>query len=61
MSMQCKARRRAGVVLAAVGLITVGAGLGAAVAAILIQQATEPAAEYTVGPSAERIRTQPGR
>lgn len=60
MSMQRKTRRRAGVMLAAVGLISAGAGLGAAIAAILIQQATEPASEYTVGLSSERTRRQPG-
>lgn len=60
MIMQRKTRRRAGVALAAVGLISAGAGLGAAVAAILIQQATDPTAEFAARSSSERARSQPG-
>lgn len=60
MSMQRKMRRRAGLALAAIGLLSAGAGLGAAVAAILIQQATEPAAGLAVRSLSERTRAQPG-
>ncbi|SEA39800.1 hypothetical protein SAMN04488580_102553 [Mycobacterium sp. 283mftsu] len=60
MGVQRTTRRRAGIVLAAVGLVSVGAGLGAAVAAIVIQQVTEPAAEIAVRSLPERTRTQPG-
>lgn len=59
MIMQRKTRRRAGVALAAVGLISAGAGLGAAIAAVLIQQATDPTADFAAGSSSEPVRSQP--
>ncbi len=60
MGIQRTMWRPAGMALAAVGLASAGAGLGAAVAAVLIQRATDPTAEYSAGLGLERSRTQPG-
>ncbi|MDR3663674.1 MAG: hypothetical protein P4L86_25355 [Mycobacterium sp.] len=58
MTMQHKTRRRVGVALAAIGLISLGAGFGAAVAAALIQQDIDTTARLAAKSSLERNRTQ---